>query len=209
MKTLPKLFVIGLITSLFSSCGVLRNTTVPSEGVLINGTIWARYNVDAPGTFTANIEDAGMFYQWNKNVGWSTTNPLTAYNGSTRWDSSRSDASHWEAQNNPCPPGWRVPAPIELWLLVDAGSVWTTVNGVVGRQFGSGRNTIFLPAPGFRDGGGGLRSVDVFGGYWSNAYVPGTTFAYNLSFRPHIAGPGTDNSRVVGFNVRCVFGDRR
>ncbi|MDR0873068.1 MAG: hypothetical protein LBN27_06320, partial [Prevotellaceae bacterium] len=35
----------------------------PADGVLINGVVWAKYNVDAPGTFAATPESAGKFYQ--------------------------------------------------------------------------------------------------------------------------------------------------
>ena len=42
-----------------------------NKRVVINGVRWATCNVDAPGNFAANPEDAGMFYQWNRKVGWS------------------------------------------------------------------------------------------------------------------------------------------
>ena len=41
----------------------------PTDGVVINGVRWATRNVDKPGTFAANPEDAGMLYQWNRKVG--------------------------------------------------------------------------------------------------------------------------------------------
>ena len=44
--------------------------------VTINGIRWATRNVDMPGTFVANREDAGMFFQRHKRVGWSSTDPL-------------------------------------------------------------------------------------------------------------------------------------
>ncbi|MCL2510946.1 MAG: hypothetical protein FWF09_02730 [Bacteroidales bacterium] len=37
---------------------------------------WAIWNVDKPGTFAAKPEDAGTFYQWNRKIGWSSTNPM-------------------------------------------------------------------------------------------------------------------------------------
>ena len=44
--------------------------------VIINGVKWATCNVDAPGTFAAAPESAGMFYQWNRKIGWSATDPM-------------------------------------------------------------------------------------------------------------------------------------
>jgi uncharacterized protein (TIGR02145 family) len=66
-------------------------------GVLIGDVIWATRNVDAPGTFAATPESAGMFYQWNNKVGWSITKKvvkkkevteLINSNGGTTWDKS-------------------------------------------------------------------------------------------------------------------------
>ena len=50
----------------------------PTDGMLINGVVWAEYNVDAPGTFVTEREHYGMFYQWNRRIGWSTSNPITS-----------------------------------------------------------------------------------------------------------------------------------
>lgn len=48
-----------------------------------------------------------------------------------------------------CPVGWRLPITADFQSLANSGSVWTTVSGVNGRRFGSGSNTIFLPAAGY------------------------------------------------------------
>ena len=58
------------------------------DGVIINEIIWATRNVDAPGTFAAKPEAPGMFYQWNRKVGWSASDPMINHNGEVEWDTS-------------------------------------------------------------------------------------------------------------------------
>jgi len=144
-----------------------------SEFVLINGIKWATCNVDAPGTFAANPEAPGMFYQWNRKVGWSATNPIKNSNGSTTWDNSVAAGNTWTKANDPCPPGWRVPTVTEYENLAKTGSKWTTENGIKGRIFGSGNNTLFLPAVGGRHfSDGTLSRVGSLGYYWSSTPYP-------------------------------------
>ena len=81
MKIKPLFFATAL---LWGGVGVaqaqtnLHSENPFSEGVLINGVRWATSNVDMPGTFAANPEDAGLFYQWGSNVGWSSTDPCVS-----------------------------------------------------------------------------------------------------------------------------------
>ena len=135
----------------------VRDLLTYDEGVVINGLKWATRNVDAPGTFAAKPEDAGMFYQWNRNVGWSATYPRVNSNGGTTWDSSTPSNVPWEVANDPCPIGWRIPfmgaygMNEEFFTLFDTdyvSNVWSSANGMTGRKFtdrASG-NSIFLPA---------------------------------------------------------------
>ena len=176
--------------------------------VMIGGVCWATRNVDMPGTFTVNPEDYGMFYQWNRNIGWSATNPLINSNGGNVWDISNPAGTTWEADNDPCPCGWRVPTFAELLNLMFVGSQWTTLNGVNGRIFGSGINTIFLPAAGWRehDAVGTLLTVGFVGDYWS-----GTGTQYNgIACGLHFYSGAVDVSAVYnsyynfGKSVRCV-----
>ena len=133
------------------------------DGVVIDGTRWATRNVDAPGTFAENPEDAGMFFQWNRRTGWASTGTVS------RWDSSIPTGITWESANDPCPTGWRVPTRAELQLLVNSGSVWGTYNGVNGRLYGTAPNRIFLPAAGHRSNyRDGAHSEDIRGVYWSS-----------------------------------------
>ena len=141
------------------------------NGVIINGIKWATRNVDKPGTFAANPESTGMFYQWNRKTGWSGTDPMINSNGGTTWDTSQPTGTTWTEVNDPSPTGWRLPTSNEINSLISSGAVWTQVNGVYGYRFGNGSNTIFMPAAGFRDNAysGKLAGVNDTDWYWSSA----------------------------------------
>jgi len=175
-------------------------------GVVIGGIRWATRNVDAPHTFAATLQDPGMFYQWNSPIGWSATDPMVDSNGSTLWLSSwfGNNASSWQSANDPCPAGWRVPTNVELQALYLAGSGWTTTPAP-GRVFGSGSNTIFLTAAGYRHNwNGALDLVDSFGYYWS-ATAWGDDYSYCLDLGNSSYATSVDeDDRAMGFHVRCV-----
>jgi hypothetical protein len=174
------------------------------DSVVINGVTWATRNVDDPGTFAATPESLGMFYQLNRKVGWTATDPRINSDGGTTWDSSVPSGTEWEKANDPCPTGWRVPTTTEQQSLLDAGSSWTTLNGVIGRIFGTGSNTLFLPAAGYRDcNDGTLYNVRTNGYYWSSTQS-GSSSAYNLGFDSGGAFTYYYYDRSYGFSVRCV-----
>lgn len=177
---------------------------IPEDGVLINGVVWAKYNVDAPGTFAAKPEDPGMFYQWNRKIAWPVTGSVT------NWDATIPEGTEWEKVNDPSPTGWHVPTFDEINTLLDTEKVnnkKTTRNGISGIKFTDKitGNSIFLPAVGLRyDIGGNLVFAGSDGAYWSS--MPGEcldTGAYSLSFGYDYACWYCDY-RVFGFNVRCV-----
>ena len=180
---------------------------ITCEGVVINGVRWAKRNVDAPRTFAASPEDAGMFYQWNRHIGWSSTDPMVSSIGGTIWDSSTPAANAWYPQNDPCPSGWRIPTREELLSL---GSGYWTNNwndtGVSGRVFGIVTDQIFLPVAGFRDDvNGRLSYVGELGKYWSSTQYAADGAAQTLSFCSSIVGVGMHWIwRSRGFSVRCV-----
>jgi len=174
------------------------------EWVLINGIKWASRNVDMPGTFAAKPEDAGMFYQWNRKIGWSATDPMINSEGGTTWDSSYPEGNTWEKANDPCPPGWRVPTLAELESLVNVDSKWTTLNGVNGRSIGSGKPALFLPVAGHRSYYDGMLSYGSTSGFYWSSGTNGSN-AYYLLF--HAGGAfevANGGGRAMGFSVRCV-----
>ena len=135
-------------------------------GVVINGVTWATRNVDVPNTFVDNPEDAGMFYQWNGNVGWSSTDPMIASNGTTTWFGHDYPHTDWSSDNSPCPMGWRVPTRAEMESIVHSvNTTWKTLNGVEGRYFSNGNDSIFLPCAGYRSRENG-KLYGYVGDYW-------------------------------------------
>jgi uncharacterized protein (TIGR02145 family) len=178
-------------------------TSTTDPGVLINGIRWATRNVDAPGTFAATPELTGMYYQWNRKIGWSSSDPMINSNGATTWDSSTPSGTEWEKANDPCPVGWRVPTHDEQVSLLISGSFGITQNGVTGQVFGSGSNTVFLPAAGYRlNSDGTLYLTGTYGLYWSSTQGDSSN-AYRLHFVSLNVGWDSGNRRN-GFPVRCV-----
>jgi len=182
-------------------------TVTEGLGILINGVRWATSNVDMPGTFAANPEDAGMFYQWNRKIGWSSTDPMINSNGGTTWNSSIPEGDNWIKANDPCPTGWRVPTLEELQSLVSTGSEWTTLNGVNGRYFGSGEQTVFFPAAGRRSHSDGTLGGVGFGLYWSGTPSPEESSACRMYFLSGDVTTDNNGDRCYGFSVRCVKDD--
>ena len=219
----------SIVFSSYSRYNENHNTPDPSvtdEGVLIgniNGTPirWATRNLDYPGTFAPYPHSAGRFYQWGTLNGvvhhWAATGTVTGWSNS-------SNRAAWTTVNDPCPPGWRVPTVYEFRNLHDAGGEWTTENGVNGRRFGSGNNTIFLPAAGHRGPFGSLSGVGRVGFYWSSTahswYSVNTGWHRDTAWwlaicnircrrcrRWHRSGNGSLVSagwRYSGRSVRCV-----
>lgn len=174
------------------SCSKDEDQPFPSgissgESVVINGVRWATCNVDAPGNFAASPESSGKFYQWNRKKAWSAIG-----NEVSGWDNSMPTGRSWASANDPSPSGYRVPALVDIQLLLDENYVlhtWTTLNGVYGEKFtdkNSG-NSIFLPAAGSRRANdGGIFVVGENGFYWGNESFYSTynnENAYNLYFR--------------------------
>jgi uncharacterized protein YjdB len=203
----PGRATISVITTdgaISASCAVMvQLPLVIEDGVMIDGIRWATRNVDAPGTFAQNSANAGMFFQWNSRIGWSSIGAVINSDGGTTWSSSSPTGTSWTSENDPCPPGWRVPTQAELTSLQNTNSVWTNSwNGTgVGRIFDTAPNQVFLPAAGWRDSDNGmLNSVNVVGRYWSS--TPDGSAARFLSVSGGMSIPG--DSRALGLSVRCV-----
>jgi uncharacterized protein (TIGR02145 family) len=185
--------------------------TVTVRGVLINGVVWALKNVDAPGTFAAKAEDFGMFYQWNRKIGWSSTNPMKNSNGGTNWDNTIvAGTTNWAKANDPSPSGWRVPTNEEMGKLFEANNVtneWTTQGGVEGRKFTDKKNgySIFLPAAGWRfSNGGDLQETSSRGRYWSGTPIYEND-AHAYTFQSGGTGGRIETFRAEGLSIRPVL----
>lgn len=171
-------------------------------GVLINGVCWAESNVDSPGTFAATPEAYGMLYQWNRKKEWSPTGTVSG------WDNSFPSGDSWEAANDPCPAGWRVPATGEIATLLDdtkVTSVWTSQNRVYGRKVTDKAtgNSIFLPGVSYRDGNNETSNPGYYGWY-SSSSSQSSMSAWILYFinTPYIGQ--VNFPKIYGLSVRCV-----
>ncbi len=186
-----------------ASCTVTI-AAVPTNGVLINGLVWATCNVDAVGTFAAAPEAMGMFYQWNRNVAWATTGTVTG------WNSFEDTGDFWTAANDPCPAGWRVPTHAEqttLFVSSMVDKVWTSMNSVNGYTFTDITSgiSIFFPAVGYRYiTDGNLNKAGEYGRYWSSSVNPQNSIVWYLQFTATGAHQLSNTIRSYGFPVRCV-----
>ena len=223
MRNLKFYFCVAIVATVFlNSCSKkcdkndlnsecyapATDPAITDAGVVINNVKWATFNIDKPGIFAAAPKIAGMFYQWNKKIGWTPSETMQNSNGSEEWDTTNPEGTEWTKANDPCPQGWRVPKIKELEALLDSTKVkseWTTQNSINGRKFTDkiSNNSIFLPAVGYRYyNGGTLYDVGSFGYYWSNAQYDeprARCFGFGSS------NVYTDSSyRRNGFSVRCV-----
>jgi uncharacterized protein (TIGR02145 family) len=179
---------------------------IPADGVLINGIVWAKCNVDAPGTFAATPEARGMIYQWNRPVAWDA---LSAVSG---WDPTPPEGDSWTEANDPSPEGWRIPTGDELESLLDVTkvtSIWTNQNDKDGYLFtdiASG-NTLFLPTCGYRGtSAGGLDQSNSNGYYWSSTTNGDNLQPYRLRFNSGLIEFAT-RAGNYGQSVRSILKD--
>ena len=207
MRSVLLLFIVSAAVI---SCETARSEQAVYEyGVVINGVRWATRNVDAPGTFAVNPEDAGMFFQWNRRRGYASTGILVS-----GWLSTNPTGVEWERENDPCPEGWRVPTNAELASLIDAHYRSTTKNGVRGNLYGIPPNQVFLPAAGRRyHSTGMLENAGTQWGYWSRSprFIGAGINAEiapmeALAFWGSISTVRLTSTRIrgTGLSVRCV-----
>ncbi len=194
---------------------VAAEFAVPVKGITINGVTWAPANVDMPGIFASEPEDAGLLYQYNIRTGWSVVNPLTGYddggeNVAAAWSVTGGTGDGWASENDPCPKDWRLPIEEELNKLTGTtyvSNAWET--SPVGRRYtdkASGES-IFLPASGFRYTSDGTTSnplqVGVLGMFWSST-AKGDTQANAFTVRKTGTSGIGGLTRDYALSVRCV-----
>ena len=105
---------------------VLQETMVLGEDeVLINGMVWSTRNVAAPGTFAASPEDRGMYYQFNRKVGYPSGEQGDP--APENWPGTYiNDDTNWLPENDPSPEGFRVPTTAEMVALWEIGATWVS-----------------------------------------------------------------------------------
>ena len=192
---LRALALIFFLTWSITGCVEGDKDIIDGDWVEINGVKWSTCNVGAPGTFVANPEDYGEYYQWNK----GTTDFLLS---NDYWNSVYSKSDSWLPANDPSPTGYRVPTSAEIQSLLNITYVtneWTTLNGVAGSKFTDKAtgNSIFMPAAGFRESYEGtlydvgkngrywsstLSDIDIYASYYLFLDIHGVVWNYSLSF---------------------------
>ena len=202
MKT-TRFFTLAAMAGLMLAGCSKKHTSNPGSttdaGVVIQGVTWATRNVDTPGKFAKNEQSFGMLYQWNRKKAWPATNTPA-----TGWEDADLNAE-WEASNNPCPAGWRLPTKEDWDKLCGLEYVSTAVHDVQGGRFVDGDNSLFLPAAGYRAWKtGSFFSSGSHGEYYSSTpaeYDEQNAFALYLN--PDDAHVGT-YAKGTGRSVRCV-----
>jgi len=152
-------------------------------------------------TSTSATYDKGVVIN---GVIWATRN----VGSSGRFASNPEDYGNyysWDEAKNVCPKGWRLPTQQEIQSLVNTKSIWTTINGIYGRLWGSSNNTLFLPVAGYRYrtySNGVLDYAGTYGYYWSSTEYKNVIW-YALHINSDSAGESINNCRD-GLSVRCV-----
>lgn len=184
------------------------------------GATSAEYN-------SADYFDAGMFYQWGRKdpfpgvvsrssagtdfvskkgtlttLGNESLDIANSIKKPNSFASGGVEGASWAETKtifDPCPPGWKVPAP-SVFSGISGNVVWTDLVG--GSYDLGGGNSIYIPAGGIgaRDFGSG------FGHIGTGGYLYTNTTAYSKSFdiTSSIHGTMQDKSSDWACNVRCV-----
>jgi len=126
-----------------------------------------------------------------------------------------------DGDNDPCPPGWRVPTAAELQAVFGTGSPISQTDQLIGNNYvrwipatdggtsgimvtpqGHSTPTLFLPAAGIRHRNTGLpASVDTRGYYWSStASGANARVFWFTNTDTHMSNV----DRASGYSVRCV-----
>jgi len=199
-----------------SACGAACGG---GNGTTIAGLCWANRNVAASGTFAGSADMYTEFYQFNRNTAYSATDPVNP-----SWTiTSIDDNFDWQAGNDPCPVGWRLPTKMEFLALHSSSTpiagTWAVggyrgvSSGIEGRFLGPNHATctisdlsgcVFLPASGYRSNSNGVLNQGS-GYYWTATQVNNNNGYYrayaSTSSNPESA---SSNSKAYGYNVRCV-----
>lgn len=194
-----RLYTLLVLSAFFlAGCSKEENFDYDLDGVTVNGIIWAKSNLDVPGTFSSSPETPGMFYQWNRRTAWPDSGDIPD------WDYSDEPGDGWARANNPCPRGWRVPLYAEMLSLGNLSKVsyqWDNIRkGGLFTDKTTGAS-VFLPASGLRQVS--VSNVGSLGFYWSGSAMDEGN-GYFMSITDEKVFPNYFGGRSYGFSIRCV-----
>ena len=163
-------------------------TTIKREGLvdlgLSDGTLWADKNVGA-----TTYGDAGEYYNFNA-AQTAVSSPLSVPKGG---EASAAD-NDFAILNNSC-----------TWKWTDGYGGGSSAGYIVYKKGGSDISKdahIFLPAAGYRYGGG-VGGLGGRGYYWSSTEDDADR-GFSLRFRSGLVGPDSYDDRGFEFSVRAV-----
>jgi uncharacterized protein (TIGR02145 family) len=207
----------GIGTSLPST---VSNSVTPLSTVVVNTgatttLTFMAHNLGADTSLDPDVpvqDIHGNYYQWGRSTMVATAS--TSSDAIVGWIKTPAANGAWvdgsKTANDPCPADYRVPTSEQWNLVVFYNTQQTTIgsfsnsatNFGAAKQFGSGANTLTLPAAGYRNfTNGALRNRGTNGYYWSSTETGAN--AINLNFSSSSFGANT-SSRASGFSVRCV-----
>jgi uncharacterized protein (TIGR02145 family) len=195
-----------------------------SYGTVVNdvtGRVWLDRNLGASQVATSSTDtDAyGDLYQWGRAAeghqeptSSTFAGPVSTWRAgvaTNSWDGMfvTSTLTEWldtpvdeiwagsEAENNPCPSGFRIPTLAE-W--VQEVLTWSSQNAV-----GAFASPLKLPMGGYRLNDGVWTDSGARGAYWSSTPSSGTDSHYRLWFNSSDADLPT-GANVQGSSVRCI-----
>jgi len=184
-------------------------------GLKVGSIFWASVNVGNynqstnVASFASRPDMYTVFFQWSRSKPWAADGTVADWNNGAITDLS------WSF--NPCPAEWRLPTQAELMALSNTGSTWaeanTRGNAVAGRFYGPNNakcslpndmyNCVFFPASGYRENYNGALAARGYNGYYWSSTEANSTSGYYVDFSSTYSIP-VSNSKVFGFNVRCV-----
>ena len=142
----------------------------------------------------SNISDEGVEVN---GITWATSNV-----GATNPE-DYGNLYTWDEAQNACPAGWVLPTIEAFMKLAETNSEWITINGKNGHKFGSGNDTLFLPATGMHGTNGSVSSVGSYGLYWGYL-APRPSYMYFLILDSNGVSPAELNTLFFKMSVRCV-----
>jgi hypothetical protein len=156
-------------------------------GIRMGNIIVARTNVDEFGTFAENPASFGKFYQFNRTTAYDPTEPVGGI--PPNWPATYiSENSDWLPENDPCPPGWKMPDGSpggfvgvfngrfhNIFKLVGMGdggfpmSGFLCGNSIETATWDDMQDCFFLPAVSYRNNTGLYNAYDFYnkGYYWT------------------------------------------